>query len=129
MLGNMRQFIAREFKEYISQTGMTHVRTATAYPESNGKKERFCRTIKSECLRSTPLLDRDDAHYVVGRFIEHYNEHRLHSAIGYITPADKLAGRAEEILERRDSKLEEARARRALARQEERARKRAELAG
>jgi transposase InsO family protein len=126
---NGSQFIAKDFKEYISLTGMTRVRTATAYPESNGKKERFYRTIKSECLRSTPLLNRDDAHSVVRRFIEHYNELRLHSAIGYITPADKLAGRAEEIFERRDRKLEEARARRARARQEERARKRAELAG
>jgi transposase InsO family protein len=126
---NGSQFIAKDFKEYIGLTGMTHVRTATGYPESNGKKERFYRTIKSECLRSTPLLNRDDAHSVVRRFIEHYNEHRLHSAIGYITPADKLAGRAEEIFERRDRKLEEARVRRALARQDERARKRAELAG
>ncbi len=38
-----------------------------------------------------------------------YNERRLHSAIGYVTPKDKLEGRAEAIQKSRDSKLEEAR--------------------
>ena len=47
----------------------------------------------------------------------YYNEERLNSAIGYIAPADKLAGRARQIIAERDSKLEEARKRRAQARQ------------
>jgi transposase InsO family protein len=54
------------------------------------------------------MLDRD----VVGRYVEHYNEVRLHSAIGYIAPADKLAGREAEIFAARDRKLTEARERR-----------------
>ena len=46
-------------------------------------------------------------------FVQEYNERRLHSAIGYITPADKLAGRADEIFAGRDRKLDQARHRRA----------------
>ena len=46
------------------------------------------------------------------RYVEHYNEVRLHSAIGYIAPADKLAGRELEIFAVRDRKLAEARGRR-----------------
>ncbi|WP_410001675.1 hypothetical protein [Singulisphaera sp. GP187] len=46
----------------------------------------------------------------------HYNEVRLHSAIGYVTPADKLAGRDRAIFEERDRKLDAARERRRAAR-------------
>ena len=49
---------------------------------------------------------------IVARYVEHYNQVRLHSAIGYIAPADKLAGRETEIFKERDRKLTEARERR-----------------
>jgi len=42
-------------------------------------------------------------------FVEHYNNKRLHSAIGYIAPIDKLKGRAESIFAERDAKLTAAR--------------------
>jgi transposase InsO family protein len=41
------QFIARDLKELIRIAGMTHVRTSPYYPQSNGKIERFHRTIKA----------------------------------------------------------------------------------
>lgn len=49
---------------------------------------------------------------IAGNFVTHYNEVRLHSALGYVTPHDKLAGRDTEIFDSRDSKLEAARAKR-----------------
>src|SRR3712207_9513649 len=48
---NGPQFIAKDFKEFIRIAGMTHVRTSPYYPQSNGKLERFHKTIKGECLR------------------------------------------------------------------------------
>jgi hypothetical protein len=45
----------------------------------------------------------------VTRYVEHYNTVRLHRAIGYVTPKDKLEGRAEQILAAREAKLEAAR--------------------
>ena len=51
---------------------------------------------------------------MVAAFVEYYNHHRLHSAIGFVTPADRLAGRAEAIWAARDQKLEAARARRRM---------------
>ena len=48
----------------------------------------------------------------MGEFVDHYNNVRLHSAIGFVTPKDKLAGRAEQIWQDRDTKLEAARERR-----------------
>jgi putative transposase len=116
---NGPQFIARDFKTFVREVGLDHVRTAPYYPQSNGKKERFYQTLKGECLRPQTPLSLDDARRVVGRFVTYYNEVRLHSAIGYITPKDMLEGRAEQIHAERDRKLEEARERRRLARARE----------
>lgn len=106
---NGPQFIARDFKEFIRISGMTHVRTSPFYPQSNGKLERFHKTIKSECIRPGSPLSLDDARRIVEKYIEHYNTVRLHSAIGYVTPADKLNGKDQEIFKERDRKLEQAR--------------------
>ncbi len=62
----------------------------------------------------------EDARRLVAGYVEHYNTVRLHSAIGYVTPADKLAGREQAIFDQRDRKLQEARQRRKAARQTQR---------
>ena len=59
----------------------------------------------------------EDARRLVAEFVAHYNEVRLHSAIGYVTPADKMAGRDREIFADRDRKLNAARERRRAARE------------
>ena len=117
---NGPQFIAKDFKEFIRLCGMTHVRTSPFYPQSNGKLERYHRTLKSECIRPQTPLSLEDARRVVASFVTEYNEVRLHSAIGYITPQDMLAGRQAEIQQARDAKLEAARASRAEARRQQR---------
>jgi transposase InsO family protein len=111
---NGPQFIARDFKEYIRLSGMTHVRTSPSYPQSNGKIERFHETLKNESIRQKVPLSLEDARKIVGEFIAEYNGKRLHSAIGWITPNDKMNGKAEEIWQARDEKLEVARKQRAV---------------
>lgn len=115
---NGPQFIARDFKEFIRHCGMTHVRTSPYYPQSNGKLERWHKSLKVECIRPACPADVDEARRLITSFVAHYNEVRLHSAIGYITPVDKLAGLEKVIGDERDRKLEAARARRAEARRQ-----------
>jgi putative transposase len=115
---NGPQFIAKDFKEFIRLSGMTHVRTSPHYPQSNGKLERYHRTIKGECIRAKTPLSLDDAKRLVAEYVEHYNTVRLHSAIGYIAPVDKLTGRENDIFKERDRKLEDARRQRQLKRQQ-----------
>jgi putative transposase len=115
---NGPQFIAKDFKEFIRLSGMTHVRTSPYYPQSNGKLERYNQTIKGECIRRKTPLSLDDAIRLVAEYVEHYNTVRLHSAIGYIAPADKLNGREKDIFSERDRKLEDARRQRQLKRQQ-----------
>ena len=109
---NGPQFIAKDFKEFIRICGMTHVRTSPYYPQSNGKIERWHRTLKGDCIRPQTPLTLEDAQRIVARYVEHYNTVRLHSAIGYLTPKDKLEGREAVIFAERDRKLEQARERR-----------------
>jgi putative transposase len=106
---NGPQFIAREFKEFIRISGMTHVRTSPFYPQSNGKLERWHKSLKSEAVRPKTPLSLADAQRVVDEYVTHYNTVRLNSAIGYLTPQDKLEGRAECILAERERKLQTAR--------------------
>ena len=80
---------------------------------SNGKIERFHGTLKRECVRPRTPVSLEDARAVVGRYIEHYNNERLHSAIGYLAPLDVLEGRAEAIRSQRRRKLQAARLQRA----------------
>jgi transposase InsO family protein len=115
---NGPQFIARDFKEFIRLSGMTHVKTSPYYPQSNGKLERYHKTIKGTCIRVHTPLSLADARTIVADFVNHYNTRRLHSAIGYVTPKDKLEGRAATILAQREAKL-------ALARETRRAKRKA----
>ncbi len=114
---NGPQFIAKDLKEFIRIAGMTHVRTSPFYPQSNGKIERWHQSLKGECIRPGTPLSLEDARRLVTQFIEHYNNVRLHSAIGYVTPADMLAGRQPQIHQERDHKLEAARQQRQIRRQ------------
>jgi hypothetical protein len=81
-----------------------------------GKLERWHKSLKSECLRPGTPLTREDALRLIQTYVDHYNTVRLHSAIGYVTPHDMLAGRQPEIHAARDRKLEQARHQRQLRR-------------
>jgi len=109
---NGPQFIARDFKEFIRISGMSHVRTSPYYPQSNGKIERWHQSLKRECIRPKTPLDLEEARRLVGEFVEYYNTVRLHSAIGYITPKNKMEGKENKIFADRERKLTEARNRR-----------------
>ncbi len=93
---NDPQFMANDFKSFIRLCGMAHVRTSPYYPQSNGKIERWHKSLKSECVRP-------------------------HSAIGYISPQNKLDGKEDEVFQAHDEKLAAARELRRKKRQQSRA--------
>lgn len=104
---NGPQYIANDFKLFVRQMEMTHVTTSPYYPQSNGKIERFHRTLK-ENIRPQQLGDIEYAKKHMSTYIQIYNEVRLHSAIGYITPSDKLQGNDQFIFNQRKRKLQDA---------------------
>src|SRR5204863_4129404 len=82
------------------------------------KDRTMAQIAQGECIRPGTPLSLEDARHLVEGYVEHYNDIRLNSAIGYITPKDMLAGRQKEIHAERDRKLEEARKRRQIRRQQ-----------
>jgi len=117
---NGPQFIAKDFKEYIRVSGMTHVRTSPFYPQSNGKLERWHKTIKHESIRPHYPTSLEDAIRIVEEYVEYYNNDRLHSSIGYIAPKIKLEGGEKQVFAERDRKLETARENRKAKREAKR---------
>jgi putative transposase len=113
---NGPQFIAGDFRKFIRLSGMTHVKTSPYYPQSNGKIERWHRTLKATTIRPQAPGSVEAARRMVGTFVDHYNHKRLHSALGFITPADKLVGREKDIWTVRDQRLEAAREKRRVER-------------
>ena len=105
---NGPQFLAKDFKQFIRLAQLTHVRTSPHYPQSNGKIQRWHGTFNRDCLRPKTPFDINQAKTTTAQFIEYYNTVRLHSAIGYVTPKDRLENQHEEIFKIRDQKLEAA---------------------
>lgn len=101
---NGKQYVGREFRGMLGAFGMSHVTTSPYYPQSNGKIERWHKTLKID-IREKHLADPTHAKRIIDAFVRHYNEVRLHSAIGYVTPKDMLEGRREIIQDARDAKL------------------------
>jgi putative transposase len=62
------------------------------------------KSLKSECIQPGTPLTREEALRPIRTYVDHYNTVRLHSAIGYVTPHDMLAGRQAEIYVARDRK-------------------------
>lgn len=109
---NGPQFISKDFKAFLSFCQMTQVRTSPYYPQSNGKIERWHKSLKVECIRPGVPLTKQHAERMITAYVEYYNNERLHSAIGYVPPMAKLEGRDVQIWEERKRKLMESRKKR-----------------
>jgi transposase InsO family protein len=103
------QFIARDFEEFIRLAGITHVRSSACYPQSDAKLEHSYGTLKQECTRPVCPESVEAARCQVAAYVDHHNYVRLHSTIGYLTPADKFNGLEAIIIAKQDRKLEKAR--------------------
>jgi transposase InsO family protein len=111
---NGSQFISKDFASFLRNVELQHVRTSYNYPQSNGKIERFHRTINEECLQRDSKINLEDARNQIAKYIKYYNKVRLHSSLYYLTPDDYVNGRIDERLEVRRKKLAEARINRFL---------------
>lgn len=108
---NGSQFTAKDFKQMVRLFELDHIRIRTYHPESNGLLERFHRSTR-EALSEAELGNLGRARELIGRWVAHYNEERLHAALHYLPPAEYYRGEPEARIEERNQKLERARRRR-----------------
>jgi transposase InsO family protein len=106
---NGPQFTSREFRSLIKQFSLADIAIRVYHPESNGKIERFHRSLRQEGLGDQQLADQLQAREIIGCWVAQYNQERLHSGLQYLTPEDVLMGRRQERLEQRRQKLAAAR--------------------
>ncbi len=77
---------SRAFQEALAQVGARHVRTRSYRPQTNGKAERFIRTLLTEWAYARPHRSNGERRSALASWLHHYNHHRPHTALGGQTP-------------------------------------------
>ena len=94
-------YIAGELANWLASNGMQHVRGAPCHPQTEGKIERWHRTLKNRILLENHYLP-GDLQARIEAFVAHYNDQRCHESLSNLTPADVYFGRGQTILLERE---------------------------
>jgi transposase InsO family protein len=94
-------YISGELKKYLAEQGFTHTRGKPYHPMTQGKIERYHRSMKNILLLDNYYCP-DDLIAEIGKFVDYYNHRRYHESLDNVTPADAYTGRATAILEQRE---------------------------
>ena len=93
-------YLSSQLKDYLDTHQMTHTRGAPYHPMTQGKIERYHRSMKNvvklEHYYSPWELER-----AIGQFAQHYNHERYHESLDNVTPADMYFGRYQKIMDKR----------------------------
>ena len=80
--------------------GIKYILAAPFHPQTNGKLERYHRTVKRD-VDELPYELPSDLEAAIVAFVSYYHYRRYHKALGNVTPSDVLSGRRQDILRRR----------------------------
>ena len=89
-------YLSSELREYLGEKGMEHTRGAPYHPQTQGKIERYHRSMKNVILLDKYFLPQDLEHEI-GKFIDYYNNERYHEGINNMRPVDVYNGKSKEI--------------------------------
>lgn len=94
-------YLARDLKQYLDGHGISHTRGKPYHPMTQGKIERYHRTLKNVVNLENYYLPWELEHQI-SRFVDHYNNRRVHESLDNLTPADVYHGRAKAIVTARN---------------------------
>ncbi len=94
-------YISGELADYLEENGLSHTRGRPYHPQTQGKIERWHRSMKNQILLNNYYLPCELQEHLQ-KFVSYYNHERYHEALNNLTPADVFYGRGEEILELRE---------------------------
>jgi len=93
-------YLSRQFNDYLRLVGVRHIIASPYPPQTNGKIERYHRTIKGE-IGLIPCEMPGELQESIGSFVQYYNHWRYHEGLGDVTPYDVYIGRHLEVIQRR----------------------------
>jgi putative transposase len=93
-------FVSKALKQYLDDEGIDHTRGKPYHPMTQGKIERYHRSMKNILLLEN-YYSPSELEHQIGLFVDHYNNHRYHEALNNVTPADVYHGRDSKVLQRR----------------------------
>ncbi len=94
-------YLSNALEKYIKRKDMEHVRGAPYHPMTQGKIERWHRTMKN-VVKLENYYSPEDLKVAIAKFVKYYNQERYHESLNNTTPADVYYGRAEEVKTRRE---------------------------
>jgi transposase InsO family protein len=98
---NGPSYIASDLADYLDDKGMDHTRGRPYHPQTQGKIERWHRSLKNQILLENYYLP-GALEQRIGEFVDYYNHERYHESLNNLTPADVYYGRGQQVLDRRE---------------------------
>jgi putative transposase len=95
-------FISAEFKAFVNDELNSHVRGAPYHPQTQGKIERYHRTMKN-VVKLENYYFPGDLRRQLHLFVEYYNNQRYHESLNNVTPSDVYFNCDKQILEKREA--------------------------
>ncbi len=89
-------YLSKDLREYLESKDMDHTRGAPYHPQTQGKIERYHRTMKN-VVKLQNYYTPESLRLEIGKFVEYYNNGRVHESLKNVTPADVYHGRHHEI--------------------------------
>jgi transposase InsO family protein/transposase-like protein len=94
-------YLSKDLKEYLQNRDIKHIRGAPYHPQTQGKIERYHRSIKNVITLQNYYLP-GDLNSAISEFVDYYNNKRYHESLNNLTPADVFYGRSKEIITKRE---------------------------
>ena len=99
---NGPSYVSAQLGSWLARNGMAHTRGKPYHPMTQGKIERYHRSMKNQILLENYYLP-GDLEKRLAEFVDYYNQRRYHESLNNLTPADVFFGRGHSILTRRET--------------------------